>query len=83
MGSNEYEENLIKIFQSSTAALQTVFAGTVTWNHPEVKEKSLQFFLGNQLLTWIATHEKHLADNGNNGHYVGNKVHGGIKKNCF
>ncbi|KAF9968873.1 hypothetical protein BGZ70_000017 [Mortierella alpina] len=74
LGSNDYEENLVRIFQSSTSAVQSIFASTVTWNHPEVKEQSFQFFLGNQLLTWIATHEKHLADNGNNGHYVGNKL---------
>ncbi|KAF9572268.1 hypothetical protein EC968_010059 [Mortierella alpina] len=74
LGSNEYEENLVKIFQSSTSSLLMTYAVTVTWTQPEVKEKSFQFFMGNQLLTWISTHEKHLADNGNNGHYVGNNL---------
>ncbi|KAF9572270.1 hypothetical protein EC968_010061 [Mortierella alpina] len=74
LGSNEYEENLVKIFQSSTGALLLTYALTVTWTQPEVKEKSFQFFMENQLLTWVTTHEKHLADNGNNGHYLGNNL---------
>lgn len=47
---------------------------TVTWNLPEVHDKVFEFFKNNTLPTWIETHEKHLADNGNNGHYVGNKL---------
>ncbi|KAF9572271.1 hypothetical protein EC968_010062 [Mortierella alpina] len=75
LGCNDYEENLIKIFQSSTTALQVVFTATVTLSTPhEVKKKAFQSFMENQLLTWITTHEKHLADNGNNGHYVGNHL---------
>jgi hypothetical protein len=34
----------------------------------------LGFFTTATLPTWIATHEKHLNDNGNNGHYIGDKV---------
>ncbi|KAF9289218.1 hypothetical protein BGZ68_009817 [Mortierella alpina] len=74
LGSNDYEEYLVKIFQSSSSAIQLNLALTVTWTQPEVKEKSFQFFKENSLATWIATHEKHLADNGNNGHYVSNKL---------
>lgn len=74
LGDNEYEENLIKAFHSSTTFLQCSFAQSVTWSPPEVKEGNLAYFLTNTLQTFITTHEKHLADNGNNGHYLGNKV---------
>ncbi|KAF9289217.1 Glutathione S-transferase S1 [Mortierella alpina] len=52
LGSNDYEENLVRMCHSSSSAVQINMAITVTWNLPK----------------------KHLADNGNNGHYVGNKL---------
>ncbi|KAG0203494.1 hypothetical protein BGX28_004247 [Mortierella sp. GBA30] len=74
LGENDYEENLVKIFQSSSSAVQNQFAVTVTWNQSEAKGKCFDFFKDNTLTTWVQTHEKHLVDNGNNGHYVGNKL---------
>ncbi|KAF9361802.1 hypothetical protein BGX26_011797 [Mortierella sp. AD094] len=74
LGDNDYEEYLIKAFQSSSAAIQSCFAQGVTWEGPEAKAKHLEYFKNNTLPLWIETHEKHLADNGNNGHYVGNKL---------
>lgn len=74
LGSNEYEENIIKSLHSSSAAVQNAFAGTVTWNTPEGKAGALGFFTTVTLPIWIAAHERHLIGNGNNGHYVGDKV---------
>ncbi|KAF9107856.1 hypothetical protein BGX29_004460 [Mortierella sp. GBA35] len=74
LGSNKYEESIIKMAHSSTAAIQNAFGGGVTWNVPEAKTKALSFFLTSILPAWIQAHEKHLKDNGNNGHYVGNKL---------
>ncbi|KAG0370149.1 hypothetical protein BGX24_002114 [Mortierella sp. AD032] len=74
LGSNEYEESIIKMIHSSSAALQNAFAGSVTWNEPEAKAKGLAFFTSATLPSWIETHERHLMDNGNNGHYLGNKL---------
>ncbi|KAF9137907.1 hypothetical protein BG015_002561 [Linnemannia schmuckeri] len=74
LGSNEYEESIIKSFHSSSAAIMSAFASSVTWNTPEGKAGGLEFFTTSTLPTWIATHEKHLIDNGNNGHYVGDKL---------
>ncbi|KAF8937349.1 hypothetical protein BGZ58_002844 [Dissophora ornata] len=74
LGDNEYQESLIKVFHSSSSHVQANFAQMVTWSLPEVKAKQLDFFKSSILPTWIQTHEKHLADNGNNGHYVGNKL---------
>ncbi|KAK3823560.1 MAG: hypothetical protein J3Q66DRAFT_332198, partial [Benniella sp.] len=73
LGDNDYEEQLIRAFHSSSAHLQSYFAQSVTWCSPEVKEGNLAQFLTGNLKTFIDTHEKHLADNGNNGHYVGNR----------
>ncbi|KAG0275989.1 hypothetical protein BGZ95_008145 [Linnemannia exigua] len=74
MGDNEYEEAIIRSFHCSSASLFTIFSGSVIWNLPEVREKTLEAFKTNQLALWVQTHERHLMDNGNNGHYVGNKM---------
>ncbi|KAI1318320.1 hypothetical protein EDD11_006833 [Mortierella claussenii] len=74
LGDNEYEENLIKIFHCSSIYIQSNFAQGVTWSSPQSKEGNTQYFVANTLPTWIATHEKHLRDNGNNGHYMGDKL---------
>ncbi|KAF9433509.1 Glutathione S-transferase S1 [Entomortierella beljakovae] len=74
LGDNEYEEYIIKAFHSSTTALQGSLSLGVTWTAPENKAKGLANFLNDTLAKWIRTHEKHLADNGNNGYYVGNKL---------
>jgi hypothetical protein len=74
LGDNEYEENVIKAFHNSAGYLQNNFAQSVAWCPPEAKERNLAKFLAETLQTFISTHEKHLADNGNNGHYMGNKV---------
>ncbi|KAG0249304.1 hypothetical protein BG011_009432 [Mortierella polycephala] len=74
LGDNEYEEMMIKSFHCSSATFQSRFSATVSWNQPESKAKSFQQFKATSLPTWIQTHEKHLADNGNNGYYVGNKI---------
>ncbi|KAF9135356.1 hypothetical protein BGW39_003463 [Mortierella sp. 14UC] len=74
MGDNEYEEAIIRSFHCSSASLSAVFSGSVIWNLPEVREKTLEAFKTKQLALWVETHERHLMDNGNNGHYVGNKM---------
>ncbi|KAF9146112.1 hypothetical protein BG015_011696 [Linnemannia schmuckeri] len=74
LGSNEYEESIIKSLHSSSAAIQNAFAGSVTWNLPEAKAGALGFFTAATLPIWIAAHERHLIDNGNNGHYLGDKL---------
>ncbi|KAF9173758.1 hypothetical protein BGX21_009378 [Mortierella sp. AD011] len=75
LGDNDYEEYLIKAFHSSSAAIQSHFAQGVTWEGIEAaKTKHFEFFKSHTLKIWVETHEKHLSDNGNNGHYVGNKL---------
>ena len=74
LGANLYEENLIRSVHSSTMFILTTFAGSVTWAMPEVKEQTLGFFKEYLFPNWIKSHERHLLDNGDNGHYVGDKV---------
>ena len=74
LGDNEYESLLIKSFHSSSSMLQNIFGTAVVWALPEVKHKMLQDFKNVRLATWVAVHTKHLIDNGDNGHYMGNKV---------
>ncbi|KAK9758418.1 hypothetical protein K7432_017824 [Basidiobolus ranarum] len=74
LGDNDYDEQLIKIFYMSTHYLQERFATACTWSHPSVQAGQFEYFKKNMLPTWIKTHEKHLVENGSNGHYVGNKI---------
>ncbi|KAF9933091.1 hypothetical protein FBU30_006592 [Linnemannia zychae] len=74
LGSNKYEESLIKMLHSSSAAIMIGYSVSVTWNQPEVKSKTLAYFTSSSLPDWIECHERHLRDNGNNGHYVGDKL---------
>ncbi|KAF9550265.1 hypothetical protein EC957_001172 [Mortierella hygrophila] len=74
MGDNEYEETLIRAFHCSSTTLFINFQTAVVWNMAEVREKALENFKANKLAHWVKTHERHLMDNGNNGHYLGNKM---------
>ncbi|KAF9959718.1 hypothetical protein BGZ72_008965 [Mortierella alpina] len=74
LGDNEYEENLIRIFHSSSASMQNSHASSAVWVAPEVRAAGVVAFRDGALRTWMETHEKHLMANGNNGHYVGNKL---------
>ncbi|KAG0029011.1 hypothetical protein BGZ81_004203 [Podila clonocystis] len=74
LGDNEYEETLIKSFQNTCFSLQNMFASLITWNQPEASPKCLAYFKANSLPSFCESLERHLKDNGNNGHFVGNKL---------
>ncbi|KAF9137906.1 hypothetical protein BG015_002560 [Linnemannia schmuckeri] len=75
MGSNEYEMNLIKSFHSSAASLHTLHATTVAFiPDREARWKAMEVFREGPFTQWVAIHEKHLKDNGSNGHYIGDKL---------
>ncbi|KAF9998728.1 hypothetical protein BGZ65_005801 [Modicella reniformis] len=74
LGENQYEETLIKTIHSSSLSTFSEFYASVTWNMPEVHDKCLQGFKGRTLVNWVKTHERHLIDNGSNGHYFGDKL---------
>ncbi|KAK3844610.1 MAG: hypothetical protein J3R72DRAFT_438398 [Linnemannia gamsii] len=75
LGSNEYEENLIKSFHSSTASLYSLHATTVAFiPDREARKRAMEVFRDGPFRAWVTLHEKHLRDNGSNGHYVGDKL---------
>ncbi|KAF9933092.1 hypothetical protein FBU30_006593 [Linnemannia zychae] len=75
MGDNEYEENIIKSFHSSTAALHALHATTVAFIPDRIqREKAMRAFRDGPFRTWVSIHEKHLHDNGSNGYYIDKKL---------
>ncbi|KAF9899575.1 hypothetical protein EC991_008612 [Linnemannia zychae] len=75
MGDNEYKENLIKSFHSSAASVHTLHATTVAFIRERNKRlKAMDAFMDGPFQAWVNIHEKHLKDNGSNGHYVGDKL---------
>ncbi|KAK5814258.1 hypothetical protein F5H01DRAFT_22357 [Linnemannia elongata] len=75
LGNNEYEMNLIKSFHSSAASLHSLHATTVAFiPDREARKKAMEAFRDGPFTQWVAIHDKHLKDNGSNGHYIGNKL---------
>ncbi|KAF9112065.1 hypothetical protein BGX27_004013 [Mortierella sp. AM989] len=74
LGENQYEESLIKASHNSSQSVMNFYSTSVAYNMPEVQEKTRASFLDYTLPNWIATHERHLVDNGSNGHYLGDKL---------
>ncbi|KAG0282297.1 hypothetical protein BGZ96_000630 [Linnemannia gamsii] len=75
MGSNLYEENLIKSFHSSTASLHQMHSTTVAFiPDREARKKAMGVFREGPFKQWVAVHDKHLKDNGSNGHYIGDRL---------
>ncbi|KAG0197880.1 hypothetical protein BGX28_008626, partial [Mortierella sp. GBA30] len=76
LGENPYEESLILALTSSSTSLLVSLGSSVTWHvtRNQAMEQCLEAFKNNVLATWIATHERHLVDNGSNGYYFGNKL---------
>ncbi|KAI9241095.1 hypothetical protein MVEG_01429 [Podila verticillata NRRL 6337] len=74
LGDNEYEETLIKSYHNTSYSLQNLFAYTVSYNQPEASPKCLDYFKAHSLPNLCASLERHLLCNGNNGHFVGNKL---------
>jgi hypothetical protein len=61
MGSNVYEENLIKSFNSSIASLHQMHATTVaSISDKEARKKAMEVFREGPFKQWVAVHDKHL-----------------------
>ncbi|KAF9174864.1 hypothetical protein BGX21_010663 [Mortierella sp. AD011] len=70
LGKDYWEENLIKMYQSSTHALFTFLVHNVVQSPKEDRPAFLERFKKSNLPEWIKFHEKHLKENGSNGHYL-------------
>ncbi|KAG0043985.1 hypothetical protein BGZ83_010786 [Gryganskiella cystojenkinii] len=74
-GDNLWEENLVRMYHSSTQALFDKLVHVVVRTPKEHhQEEMMEIFLTKILPEWAQFHERALAKNGSNGHYVGNKL---------
>ncbi|KAG0043991.1 hypothetical protein BGZ83_010792 [Gryganskiella cystojenkinii] len=76
LGANFWEESQIKMFTSSTHALFSFLIHTITSLPNKETDRPVFFerFKKTKLPEWIQFHEKHLQENGCNGHYVGEQL---------
>lgn len=73
MGDTPREQTLNDIFYAQATILFVKYTETVLFNYDEVREKALALFM-QRLASWVKSCEAHLKENGNTGHFVGNKV---------
>lgn len=73
-GSNLWEENLIRMYHSSSQAVFDKLVTTVVRAPKENYEQMMEIYQTNILPEWAEYHERALVKNGSNGHYVGDKV---------
>ncbi|KAG0363860.1 hypothetical protein BC939DRAFT_170202 [Gamsiella multidivaricata] len=74
LGKDFWEENLVKMYLSSTHALFSFLIHNVVQSPKEERPAFLERFRTRSLTEWIKFHEKHLRANGANGHYVGDQL---------
>ncbi|KAF9171047.1 hypothetical protein BGX21_008079 [Mortierella sp. AD011] len=74
VGSNDWEEQLIRSHTNSSQALFDKLAITVIRAPKELQPQMLQLFIEKQIPEWALFHEQNLKKNGSNGHYVGDKM---------
>ncbi|KAF9407980.1 hypothetical protein BGZ94_002493 [Podila epigama] len=74
LGDNAYERAFIRAIHNSASDLQTGWGASVMMNHPETKDKCRASFVNVSLPNMFGAWERHLVDNGSNGHFVGNKL---------
>jgi len=76
VGDNFWENNLVKMYHSSTQSLYDKLVTTVVRAPKEHYDQMMDIYVSSILPEWIKYHERHLQANGSNGHYVGDKVNG-------
>ncbi|KAF9358547.1 hypothetical protein BGX26_001491 [Mortierella sp. AD094] len=74
VGSNDWEEQLIRSRANSSQALFDKLVITVIRSPKELQPQMLQLFVEKQIPEWALFHERALEENGSNGHYVGDKM---------
>ncbi|KAG0213075.1 hypothetical protein BGX28_005096 [Mortierella sp. GBA30] len=73
LGSNSWEAHLVDRYYTSLETLSINFF-KVMFAPAESRQAEAETFYKDHLPRWIAAHEIHLAKNGSNGHYVGEKL---------
>ncbi|KAG0044494.1 hypothetical protein BGZ83_010274 [Gryganskiella cystojenkinii] len=73
-GDNVWEENLVRMYHSSSQAVFDKLVTTVVRAPKDHQEQMKEIYLKTIVPDWIQYHERALVKNGSNGHYVGNKL---------
>ncbi|KAF9967894.1 hypothetical protein BGZ70_007759 [Mortierella alpina] len=74
LGDNQWEQNLVKMYHSSTQAVFDKLVTTVVRAPREHYDQMLEIWASTLVPDWVEYHEKALKANGSNGHYVGSKL---------
>jgi len=74
IGDNLWENNLVKMYHSSSQSVFDKLVTTVVRAPKENYDQMMQIFKTSILPEWVHYHERALGSNGSNGHYVGDKV---------
>ncbi|KAF8976634.1 hypothetical protein BGZ46_008105 [Entomortierella lignicola] len=74
VGDNLWENNLVKMYHSSSQSLFDKLVTTVVRAPKENYEQMLEIYVNKILPEWVEYHERALKANGSNGHYLGDKL---------
>lgn len=74
LGKDEWEECNVKMYLNSTHSMISFLLHSIVPMPREDRPAFLAKFKATNLPQWVKHHEKHLAANGSNGHYVGDQV---------
>ncbi|KAF9937863.1 hypothetical protein BGZ65_000865 [Modicella reniformis] len=74
VGDNLWENNLVKMYVSSSQAVIDKLVTTVIRAPKENFDQMLEIYKTKILPEWVEYHERALKNNGSNGHYVGDKT---------
>ncbi|KAG0237130.1 hypothetical protein BGW42_001706 [Actinomortierella wolfii] len=74
LGSNEWEEHLVNEYFNNTDQANIALGARFISAAPETRVEAFNKLIDEFITPWIVNHEKHLAANGGNGHYVGDKT---------
>ncbi|KAF9194699.1 hypothetical protein BGZ51_007926 [Haplosporangium sp. Z 767] len=74
LGDNSWEALTIRSFYSNIHYLRERCFSEVMVSDPKARKATRDAFLSTTLKKFLEDHEFHLQENGNNGHYVGNKL---------
>ncbi|KAF9302414.1 hypothetical protein BGZ74_005384 [Mortierella antarctica] len=74
LGKNEWEECNVKMYLNSTHSMISFLLHSIVPMPREDRPAFLAKFKATNLPQWVKHHEKHLAANGSNGHYVGDQL---------
>ncbi|KAG0369299.1 hypothetical protein BC939DRAFT_450597 [Gamsiella multidivaricata] len=74
-GENAFEKNLVSVYSSnSTSLYMQIFRKLFGVKDEQQKAEAKETLVAGPFMDWVKFHEKYLAANGSNGHYVGNKT---------